>query len=60
MKSTLLAFVALSLSVVSLSAQTTRIERFLYAGPVVMQAPVMLDTIDAELKGGSGKSLRQT
>ena len=57
MKSTLLAFVALSLSVVSLSAQTTRIERFLYAGPVVMQAPVMLDTIDAELKGFDPKSL---
>ena len=57
MKSTLLAFVALSLSVVSLSAQTTRIERFLYAGPVVMPAPVMLDTIDAELKGFDPKSL---
>ena len=57
MKSTFLAFVALSLSVVSLSAQTTRIERFLYAGPVVMQAPVMLDTIDAELKGFDSKSL---
>ena len=57
MKSTLLAFVALSLSAVSLSAQTTRIERFLYAGSVVMQAPVMLDTIDAELKGFDSKSL---
>ena len=57
MKSTLLAIVALSLSVVSLSSQTTRIEKFLYAGPVVMQAPVMLDTIDAELKGFDPKSL---
>ena len=47
MKSSLLAFVSMLLSVVTLSAQIAPIERFLYAGPVVLQAPVMLDTIDA-------------
>ena len=60
MKSTLLAILSMLLTVVTLSAQIAPIERFLYAGPVVMQAPVMLDTIDAQLKGFDPKSLLET
>ena len=59
MKYVTLASLAL-LSTFSLKAGTGPIERFLYVGPVVVQAPVMLDTIDAQMKGFDPKSLIET
>lgn len=59
MKTTILTSVAL-LSVLSLSAETRQIEKFLYAGPYTMQMPVMIDTIDANLKGYEAKSLLES
>lgn len=59
MKTIILASAAL-LAALSLSAETRTIEKFLYAGPIVMQTPVMVDTIDANLKGYDAKSLLES
>ena len=56
MKTPLLIVSAL-LSVLALSAETRPVTTFRYAGPTVMHLPVMIDTVDAKLKGYDAKML---
>lgn len=56
MKQNLITAVALALAC-SMQAETKTVERMLYAGPYVLQAPVMIDTTDVNSKTFDPKSL---
>jgi len=56
MKRILIIAATLSSAVVA-KAETQTIDRFLYAGPYAVQMPVMVDSVDADLKGYDAKKL---